>query len=183
MDIQYPDSWTEYERDEKVGRFRMIPPLLIYERDDSNARVMIGPVIHTVPPTESPVTADKLRHEYGHVLPHLPAEYRQTILYRALVNEGEMDGSYTNIADSPELPVVFTDGPIDDARFADLDWEITIQYMLEGFRPDEEMPRPTSRPTPELSFQYDDRGQAIDVLESLLAAEDVAFDLPVNVSW
>lgn len=183
MEISYPDSWNEYTREGKVALNRMIPPLRIYERDDSNARLTIGPVIHFVPPEESPVTSEKLRDNYGHVLPHLPAEYRQTLLYEAMVYEGEMDGSYSSISEHPDLPVVFADAPIDDDRFADLSWEITIQYMLQAFSPDKEMPRPTTRPTPEVSFQFADRKQAIDALESLLVADGVDFDLPVTISW
>jgi len=184
MNIDYPDVWTEYEREGKVGIFRMQEPLRIYERGDSNARLAIGPVVRSVPPEESPVTVEKLREDYGHVLPGHQGEYIQTILYAAMTAEGEIKDPYPDsYPDDPDLPVVFTDAPIDDERFVELDWTITVEYMLQAFRPDEKMPRPESRPTPDVSFQFDDREQAVETLEALLSTESVEFDLPVTISW
>lgn len=177
MDIDYPDSWSEYEREGEVGRFRMRPPLRLYERADSNARLTVGPVIPTVPAGESPVTEAKLREEYGHTLPAHQGEYVQTILYDAMVAEGaeplnEIDGEV-------QLPALFSDAPIDDDRFADLDWQIAVEYI----RDDEETTRPASRPTPKLHIQTGDRDRAIAAVELLLSFEDVGFDLPASMLW
>lgn len=183
MEIDYSDCWTEYKREGAVGRFQMQEPLRMYERDDSNARIIISPVVPSVPPEESPVTAEKLREDYGQVLPGHPGEYIQSILYAAMITKGEPDEHL--IARDPDdfdLPAMFSDAPISDERFADLNWTITVQYMLQAFRPDEEMPRPTTRPTPEVSFQFNNREQAVETLEALLSTETVEFDLPMSIS-
>ncbi|MBX0305716.1 hypothetical protein [Haloarcula salinisoli] len=182
MNIDYPGHWRQYEQEGEVGTFRMKPPVLMYENDGTNARIVIEPIIEQVPAEESPVTAEKLREEYDRNLWGIPPEYIQMLIFAAMVAEGEVEPPHDSYPANPDLPVVFSDAPIDDERFRNLDWEVRVEYIEDSSQADEEMTRPASGPTPEVSLQFNNREQAIEYLEPLLMAGNVDFHLPADIS-